>query len=214
MVSQPQSAVELFEHLITELREAKRLYLEVEDAGRAGVRSGLDAVIGFLQCFRQVDDENLSVPLVALSGALYDLDRGVPTPLLPIGRRRGRKANSLARLGLCGAAALTLDLLMRTGLTQMEAAKRVADLLNKLGVTRHGGRGGAIRPKTVINWREQISADYGKGVSAEFYEELRGKVKFPEGADLGTIRRDLLLRLKAVVSTVRAADEKPGLTPE
>ena len=211
--SDHQDAQDAFSLLLNELRESKRLYEQSEDIGRAGIIYGLHAVIQFLCSFEEVEAETLAIPLSVLTAALSDHDAGIPSPLLQVNQRRGRKTDSMVRKSVRAYAALTLDLLMRTGLRREEAAKLVAAHLQKLGVTRHGGGEHAIQSGTVIRWRDNISGDIGKGFAAEIYEERRKDIGFVEGADPVTIRRDLLKRLERIVRAFRAADAKPLLMP-
>ncbi len=207
----PQS--EVFNLLLNRLREATAAYETEERPGRIAVIFSLNAVIEFLMTFEEVKRENLAIPLVAISTALSDLDDGIPTPLLEIKKKRGRKPESTGRAAVRGYAALSVDLLMETDLKLAEAAKRVAVVLNRTGVVHHGGGQKRIDPQTVINWRDAISADAGEGLAAEIRQEMLQQGSFVEGADPAALRRDILKRLEVILLAIRAADEKPTLTP-
>ncbi len=199
-----------FNLLLNRLREATAAYETEESPGRIAVIFSLNAVIEFLMTFKEVRRENLAIPLVAISTALSDLDDGIPTPLLDLKRKRGRKPESTGRKFVRRYAALSVDLIMKTDLKLGEAAKRVAVVLNRTGVVHHGGGQKRIDPQTVINWRDAISADADEGLTAEIRQEI---VSVVEGANPAAIRRGILKSLETVLLKLRAPDEKPTLTP-
>ena len=200
--------------LIENLRVAHDKYRDGEDAGRDGAIYALNSVVEHLLRLETIRSENLAAPLLAISLALNDADDGIPSPITEVKRRVGRKPDSSSRQGVRAMAALTLDLLMKTELPQTDAAKQVAHCMNDCGVTLHGGGGLRISAETVIAWRDNFSANLGKGVAAELYEELRANIAFASDANPKDLRRDLIKRLRRILEEFRASDEKPIQYPK
>jgi hypothetical protein len=116
------------------------------DSGREGVRLACQAVARFIAV--RHENPELAAPLLAISQALTDFDRGVQTELLatePLKRSRSRQKAHLKRM-----ASVCLEVLIKEGDNPAVAADRVARAVAKwpnIGVQ-------PITPTTIKNWRE------------------------------------------------------------
>ena len=199
--------------LLEKLRSAKQLFVTGENGGRMGAVFALNSVTEYLQSFQEVSEEGLSLPLTVTSAALADLDDGVQTPMFAVKRKAGRRADSTTRKSMRGYSVVSVELLMQTGLTQNESAKRVAARLKRSGVENLGGGGKDVTARTVMGWRQAISADFGKGLAAEIVAEMTASTRIVERVDMNKVRLDILKRLENLVRSIRAEHEKPTLTP-
>ena len=196
-----------FNHLLTDLREAQRRYVEGDDGGREGAAFALCAVVTFLDAFEEPSDEALATPLVTLSTALLDLGDAVVAPMLKPPKRAGSESEPTTRKVLRAMAVFTLNRLRETGLKRDDAAKRVAEVFNGCGVQTLRGRYRKVTATTVINWRDAISCDFGKGLAAEFLDELTTEIPINPAVRPEDVRADLLKRLRGTLLRYRAADQ-------
>ena len=176
---------EALQQLLEQLRVAREEYREGEGSGRRGAISALNAVAEFLNRFEEVHEEHLTAPIVFVSIALLDLDDGISSPLLSAPRKLGRKPSSTNRKYTRAFAALTCDLLMKTGLSRYEAANLVAARLQQLGVVQHGGGGleKAVNHTTIINWRNAAW-------ETKTYNEMRERAEIRQGVSKSKVRKD------------------------
>lgn len=200
---------ESFQLLRERLRAAKAHFESGGTGGRQGAIEALNAVAEFLVSFEDFEQEGLAQPVLSVSVALTDADDGIPSQILHVKRKGGRKPESTGRKGVRAYSALTVDLLMKTGLTRREAAKRTAAKLKLFGVRKQGGGGPDITPETVLAWRDSIKADLGTTFAAEIYEEMLKRLPSADNSDSAAksaLRRDVLKRLESVLRQVRAND--------
>jgi hypothetical protein len=176
-------------HLFKELREAQAAY--VGDSRPDGVYFALVAINAFVSLFRAVGTEGLIAPLMELESALWALDEGVTEPLLkPVRRAKpgrakpGRQRAAQLRQEFLGMVAYTVKKLCDFGCPQSEARKAVADDLNRVGMVTEPDRGsGQVTPRTVRDWCERVSEDFGRhSPAAQRYDALMAD---PRTAALG-----------------------------
>lgn len=113
-------------------------------------------------------------PLMELESALWALDEGVTEPLLkPVRRAKsGRPRASQLRQEFLGTVAYTVKKLCDLDCPQSEAHKVVADDLNRAGTKPDRGSG-RVTPRTVREWCERVSEDFGRhSPAAQRYDAL------------------------------------------
>jgi hypothetical protein len=161
---------------VVRLREALaiagHIYATSPNNRRAAVIAALNAVYEFVDVGLEVVDEpELMTPLSALAAALADLERGITPPLLKPRRVHGHPRDPHGREMTKGAAAAAMSLLMDVGLGRVDAAKRVAKELQRLGVALEGDHH-LLNWRTVASWRDQVRAaparDYDFGASTTY----------------------------------------------
>jgi hypothetical protein len=169
-------------YLFKELREAQAAY--VGGSRPDGVYFALVAINAFVSLFRAVGTEGLIAPLMELESALWALDEGVTEPLLkPVRRAKpGRQRAAQLRQEFLGMVAYTVKKLCDFGCPQSEARKAVADDLNRVGTEPDRGSG-QVTPRTVRDWCERVSEDFGRhSPAAQRYDALMAD---PRTAALG-----------------------------
>jgi hypothetical protein len=93
----------------------------------------INAVITFLNSIESFKHRDLALPFRALGTAVNELERGITLPLLQAARRRGKPPSSLPEQIVRVAAAAGIDTLVHLGMTDREAAKKVARRLQDSG---------------------------------------------------------------------------------
>jgi hypothetical protein len=159
-------------YLFKELREAQTAF--VGGSHLDGVYLALVAIYAFVSLFRAAGTEGLMVPLMELESALCALDDGVTEPLLkPVGRAKsGRPPASQLRQEFLGTVAYSVKKLCDLDFPQSEAHKAVADDLNRAGTKPDRGSG-QVTPRTVRDWCERVSEDFGRhSPAAKRYDAL------------------------------------------
>jgi hypothetical protein len=178
-------------------------------AGDASDRSKAQAALDFVTTFitRLSKRDGLQTPLLKLSSALYDVDRGVVVPMLQAEQRTN--SDPCGRTMLKGVAAATMSLLMKTGVPRIDAARQVANQLYRGGMT-FGDRRTSEPWRSVAAWRDQaIKAIKSKSVDnvlAEAYEGWLTEVIVPPPVDqqeYEPFRRSIL---KTLLRTTRFDD--------
>jgi hypothetical protein len=163
--------------------QCEKLGLGYGEYDRARASLALKYVIDFLM--RVTSRDGLPTPLIKLWNALGDLDRGVVAPMLQVEQRS--KSDPSGHMGLKIAAAATMSRLMETGLNRIEAARRVADCLNRGSMT-FGDRRSKESWRTVAAWRDQaVKATKSKSENdplGEIYEDWLVKVIMPPPPDM------------------------------
>ena len=160
-------------------------------------------------------DDSVPSPLMHLLSALYDLERGLNSRLLVTGDLAGQLPNGRHSAGRrqiirANAAAIVEYLLLnRIEQTQMKAAARVANSLNRGGYappgeTRLGHRN---RADTVKRWHN--SARSGRHALSERFNMMLQTVGPIEGASEFTVSKAerALDRLEQSCKTYRLVDE-------
>ena len=95
---------------------------------------------------------------------------------------------------------------MKTGLGQPEAANMVAKELNQYGVKLPGRGDKQITGTTVINWRDKLVADFGKGLGAEIYEGMKQIAPLNPDDEPDLIRAAMLKAFRGHIQETRAKD--------
>jgi hypothetical protein len=158
--------------LFDRLREARRLFEQEGDEGRAGTFTALGALWMFIVLFKTPFSDGLHVPILRLQDALVMLEQNRVLPILKPILRGGRPASSHAHLSLKGHAAGAVQLLLQTGMSRPDAHRLVAKCLTQLAV-RPEGRSRIVTPTTVRNWCAELSSDVGRrGTAAMMYDRM------------------------------------------
>jgi hypothetical protein len=155
------------------MREARRLYYEGGDNGRAAALIALEAMWQFIMLFNVPLAGTLHMPILNLQNALQALEENNVLPILKPVARSGRAASSHARLTLKGKAAGKVKLLVEAGLDRRRALQVVAKTLAEQGVRPERGSG-AITANTVRHWCDEVAADVGRrGTAAMAYDSMQ-----------------------------------------
>ena len=169
-----------------------------------GVYLALAAIYAFVSLFRAVGTEGLIAPLMELESALCALDEGVTEPLLkPVRRAKsGRPRSTQLRQEFVGTVAYTVKKLCDLDCPQSEAHKAVADDLNRAGTKSDRGSG-QVTPRTVRDWCERVSEDFGRhSPAARRYDALMADPRtaafdrMPPEAAARLLRRQLVRAAK------------------
>jgi hypothetical protein len=142
--------------LFAQLRDAKALFENAGNGGRAGTVVALSAVWTFVAQFGAAR-EGLHIPLLDLAGALIALNTNNVLPVLMPHPRSGRAYDSPKRQALVGFAAGAVEQLRWTGMCPAEAHRVVAAELSKWGVKPARGTR-PIKARTVRDWCERVRA--------------------------------------------------------
>jgi hypothetical protein len=154
------------------MRDARRLYDEEGDNGRAAAFHALGVMWQFIALFKLPLAEHLHMPILNLQNALVALEENNVLPILKPVARSGRADSSDARRALKGAAAGTVKRLLQAGLDRKRALKVVAKALAEQGVRPERGSG-AIAGNTVRHWCEKVAEDVGRrGTAATAHDSM------------------------------------------
>ncbi len=141
-----------FHELLEGLYYANILFEEKEDAGREGIATACQAVARFIAVTHQ--PPLLAAPLLALRGAILDLEQGVSNPIIDLDEGNAVRARSSLKKHASAVAAVCLEALVELGDPVEESAARIA---------RHVGNWRAIGKQpisanTIKNWRNSFRA--------------------------------------------------------
>jgi hypothetical protein len=154
------------------LRDARRLYDEEGDGGRAGAFTALGAMWQFIMLFKLPHAELLHTPILNLQTALAALEENNVLPIVKPVARHGRAPSSHVHATLKGHAAGTVRRLVETGLGRREAHQTVAKLLQHLSIRPERGSG-SVTATTVRNWQDEVSSDVGRrGTAAMMHDSM------------------------------------------
>jgi hypothetical protein len=159
-------------HLFARLREARRLFDEEKDGGRAGAFTALGAMWQFVVLFKSPHSQLLQLPILVLQDALAALEHNNVRPILaPVGRP-GRAPSSEAYASLIGFAAGTVKRLVQAGTDRKHAFEAVAKALAKQGVQSQRSSG-AITANTIRHWCDEIKVDVAQqGTAAKAFRSM------------------------------------------
>lgn len=137
-----------FQELCQNLYYATQVYSEEGDAGRKGIEIALRSVVRFL-AVNHVSPE-LAAPLLAMRGALLDLDKGVSNPIIT--GEMTQRSRSTLHLHAKMVTAACLEVLVELGGPLDETAAYVARSVGKWLPQQ------TITATTVRNWRDEQRA--------------------------------------------------------
>jgi hypothetical protein len=158
--------------LFAHLREARRLFEQQREGGRAGAFTALGALWQFVVLFQEPNSETLHTPILRLQDALLSLDKNSVLPILAPTRRRGRGESSEAHLALKGHVAGTVRRLICLGVDRSDAHKKVAATLRGLGLRAERGPG-HVTAGTIRNWCNEVSSDVSRnGTAAQVCDSM------------------------------------------
>jgi hypothetical protein len=203
-----KSRSEAFSKLLDRLREAAARHSE---DGRDGAIHAVNSVAAFLLDFQEVNKEGLAIPLLNLAGALNDLDNGIRTPMLSKSTGAGRNKRSTSRRYLIAEIAAVRELMVQKGYRQKEAAKMIAERLNRIGVKNlgFGGLRAPITQTTVQNWCNEFLKSSGNSGPGQSYIERVAMVKTDDKAPKAEFGAFALNMLENIAKVLRTADEGP-----
>jgi hypothetical protein len=144
--------------LLAGLRYASQLYREGKDDGREAAVIALGAMWRFVVLFDRPFSEALHAPLLRLQDALTALDDNQIDPIVRPVQRNGRSTSSTRRAALRANAAGTVRRLCEAGVERRDAYRRVAKLLNELGVQSERGKGN-VTATTIRHWCSKVAED-------------------------------------------------------
>jgi hypothetical protein len=151
-----------------DLRSARN---DFGDNQRHGAVIALGALMRFIALLEAPFAERLDVPVLALRGALFGLDDNIVEPLLKPVAGPGRSKSSIAREALKGHVAATVERLLQAGVAAVDARRRVAKELGKLGVKPERGSGD-VADNTVRHWCDEVAADVSRSGGAALVYEM------------------------------------------
>jgi hypothetical protein len=129
------SMIDALSRFESRLIQARQLYGDAHRSGREGAALALSAAAEFIFSIPAWRDAGFAAPYTKIAAALHDLDEGSVDPILQSSPRRdGRPPLARARAALNGYAAATMEMLVRGGFTEENAARTVAHHLRSLGV--------------------------------------------------------------------------------
>jgi hypothetical protein len=169
--------------LFADLRRARRYFQDGEGNGRGGAVTALAAFGRFVTLFEASLAEGLQLPILDLQQALAALEDNNVLQMLKPARHGGRAKSGDAREALKGHVAGTVKRLLQTGITQVDAHRRVAKVLKRRGVRPERGAGD-VTANTIRHWCDDVAADVGRrGIAAVvcdsmFTESEREKFSF------------------------------------
>lgn len=176
------------------LKVAVRFHEEHDDPAlrRKAAIGSLVAVIDFLNEIDRLYKKQLSKPLFTLFMALDRVDQGKRSPLLePLDGKKGRPADTDFEAACKGWAAAAMTLLMDNGLSQKEAASKVAKEMSRHGYRLPGGKEPTAR--AVRGWRDEcIGCHDGTTMPTSYESALK------TAHDLGITGCAAALRLAAL----------------
>lgn len=140
---------EAFREFLEALFYANKVFEEKDDAGREGITIACHAVARLIAVTHQ--NPILAAPLLALRGALLDLEKGTANPIIAPESGNGRRSRSTLKKHAIVVAAACLEALVELGDPLDEAASRVARYLSEW----RGMGDQPVTATTVKNWRNQ-----------------------------------------------------------
>ena|SRR5665213_1757422 len=148
----------VLEDLARGLRHALRIYKSGKNGGRDGAIVALYTLQLVLLHFETFEREDLTVPLAALTNALQALDKNNQLPILTPPPNSGQASNSNMRSIMEGYAVVTVERLLRAGLSLNDGCDLVAKQLVKSGMQSTRSKS-PISERTVRHWRQRASND-------------------------------------------------------
>ena len=167
------------------------------EARRFGVQIALAAVESFLATTLGANDPKPLMPLRQLNYALHDLNRGKVVALLVPQKTSHRPPDSVAKEARMAIAAACLELLVESGISRGNAARRVANDLNARGYRTSLNK--RITAKYVEDWRDRMrsgSPSESEAV-ARFQRILKHHFSDPQ-SDPQTAANSILERISMV----------------
>lgn len=147
-----KSLPDAFDELLKGLWYANHLFEEEEDAGRKGIVTACHAVARFIAVTHQ--NPELAAPLLALRGAILDLERGVANPIINPNVKNRNRPRSALKKHASTVAAVCLEVLVALGDPVEEAASKIARYVREWRVM--GDQ--PITADTIKNWRNTFRA--------------------------------------------------------
>jgi hypothetical protein len=143
------------------LIQANKHYLMRDDGGRSAVFRQIGAINEFIS--RVAPGRSLlHIPLLALYLALHYLEHGIVEPMLaPRKSGRGKRPQQQA---IRIRSAVAMSQLQDIGYERREAAKRVAQELDRLGFK--------ASPRAVADWRDRLKSGSTRDESAQTYRSM------------------------------------------
>jgi len=124
------------------------------NAERTGVLVQMDVIDDLLQAILKDDSADLLLPFRRLMRGLVDAENGKPHFLLQPRKVKSRPPDNAEVMGLRAIAAVAMTLLMKAGLSKLQAARQVANALHKAGHKKPNGQ--PINAETIIGWRDRV----------------------------------------------------------
>ena len=158
--------------LFVDLRRAHQYFQNGEGNGRGGAVTALGALWRFGTFFAAPLAEGLHTPICDLQTALEALEQNNVLPMLKPAARPGRAKASRGREALKGHAAGTVQRLLQAGIKPVDAHRRVAKELTRLGVRPERGAG-VVTATTVRHWCDEVANDVNRqGPAAMIYDPM------------------------------------------
>jgi len=187
------------------LAQAQEQYLNGDDGGRSGAIRAIVAAAEFINSIEEFHKRNLSMPLVAASAALADLQVGTVNRMLKPVTFRNRPPDTEARQGLRAYSAASMEVLMRAGYSKQESAEAVARHLVKSKVDVSGDRS-ALTWRTVAYWRDQVRRSNATSFSASIYREFFASKDLSRLTKSPALKKKLLERLDAIIAATKQSN--------
>ncbi len=198
-----RALLQILVRLKLQLRFARKRFKDGGDQGREGAIAAINAAAEFVRSIEQFHSDGLAEPLIAISAALTDLKDGAQHPMLVPEPTEGRRPAGMERQALRAAAAATMELAMRAGMSRETAAKMVARHLQNRSV--HIGGRQSLTWGTVKRWRDKLRAGSHEDFAVQYYRdiiEIIGVNQTP-GADPNSFKQDLLGALDNVLNLLK-----------
>jgi len=178
---------------LSRLRRGRVIYENTSQ--RKGAKIQLEAVLKFLQVFRQTGICQGDMPLRALLRGLESLDLGAVEPMLqPAKKPAGGRPVNLQSVVVRAYAAAGAELARRGGRTLPKACDLIADQLDTAGYRTTAAHGGTITGATVRAWRREARERSAADPLREIYEQqlTRGRdFASPHGRDIDNFLDEL-----------------------
>jgi hypothetical protein len=155
--------------LLEQLGAAAMLHHAEHYDGRRAAIAQLNAVVNFL-C--QAVPNCPIDPLIRLSNALQDIERGSEPPMLKPQPVKGRPPDDVDWVGVKIISATIMDQLHEYAeMSRPEAAKAVAKKFAELGLSTFRGRN--ISATAITKWRDEAKTAAGNSKLGRFYKHSR-----------------------------------------
>jgi hypothetical protein len=170
---------------------------------REGELIALGALMRFVSLFETTLSEQLHLPILALRGALFDLEENIVGPSLQRVKKPGRSRSSMEREALKGHVAATAQRLFQAGMSTTDAHDLIAKELKKLGVKPERGSGD-LKATTVRDWCDEVAADVSRaGVAANVYDGMFTEAEVKRFKALASDQRRKAFALESLRAFVR-----------
>jgi hypothetical protein len=141
---------EAYRELLESLWYASGVFEKEGDGGLEGATLACEAVVRFIGV--RHENPSLAAPFLTIRQSFIDLDRGVNPPLFSRNRDLRERDRSSQRKHVQMVAAAAMEVLMKLGTGSKDAAKQVAEAVEKWPSLRAQ----EITSTTVRNWRDQV----------------------------------------------------------